>query len=40
VQDADGKPLTARDTRFDEGGGGSEVMQHLQALKAKRQLRS
>ena len=36
VRDADGQPLTAHDTRFDEGGGGSDVMQRLQALKARR----
>lgn len=32
VQDADGLPLTARDTQFRQGRGGSAVMQQLQSL--------
>lgn len=36
VHDADGQPLTARDTRSRIGRGGSEVMQHLQAVVARR----
>jgi DNA-binding HxlR family transcriptional regulator len=36
VLDADGQPVTARDTRCRVGGGGSEVMQRLQVVKAQR----
>jgi len=37
VHDADGQPLTARDTRSRIGRGGSDVMRHLQSVVAQRQ---
>jgi len=36
VHDADGQPLSARDTRSRIGRGGSDVMQQLQAVVARR----
>jgi DNA-binding HxlR family transcriptional regulator len=36
VHDADGRPLTARDTRSRIGRGGSDVMRQLQAVVARR----
>jgi DNA-binding HxlR family transcriptional regulator len=36
VHDADGRPLAARDTRSCIGRGGSQVMQQLQAVVARR----
>ncbi len=36
VLSAEGQPLTARDTRYSIPGGGSDVMQQLQALVARK----
>ena len=36
VLDADGRAVTARDTRYQIGHGGSQVMQQLQSVVARR----